>query len=85
MGSDLSVFGKRKCVFHVDPKIAHRVLDLAMTEKDLDGTKVAGRPVDDRRLGPPKRVGAILASHQTHPCNPFIDEPSDRPPLSGPS
>jgi len=44
--------GKR--VFRVDPEIANRVLDFAMTEKNLDGTKVAGRPVDDRCLRPAK-------------------------------
>ena len=49
-GSNFSILGKGKRVFHVDAKIAHRVLDLAMTEKDLDGPKVSDRPVDDRRL-----------------------------------
>jgi hypothetical protein len=49
-GSDFGILGKRKRVFHVDPKVAHGILDLTMPEKDLDGTKVAGRPVDDRRL-----------------------------------
>lgn len=74
-GSDLGVLGKGKRVFHVDPEIAHRILDLAMTGKDLDGAQVAGRPVDDRRLRSPKRVGAMLASHQTAPCHPFVDKP----------
>lgn len=54
MGSNLGILGQGKRVFHVNPEIAHRVLDLAMTEKELDGTKVAGRPVDDRRLRPAK-------------------------------
>ena len=49
-GSDFGVLSKGKRVFHVDPEIAHRALYLAMTEKDLDGTKVAGRLVDDRCL-----------------------------------
>lgn len=48
--SDFGVLGKGKRIFHVDAEIAHRVLDLAMTEKDLDGTKIAGRPVYDRSL-----------------------------------
>ncbi len=73
-GSDLCVFGKGKRVFHVDPEIAHRILDLAMAEKDLDSTQVAGRPIDDRCLRPPKRVRTIFASHQTDPCYPFIDK-----------
>ena len=46
--------GKGKRVFYVNPKIAHRILDLAMPEKDLDGAKVAGCPVDDRCLRSPK-------------------------------
>lgn len=50
-----------------------------MSKQDLDGTKVSGHPVDDRDLGPPKRVGAILASYQTNPCNPFVDEPGILP------
>lgn len=35
-GSNLGVFGKGKRVLHVDPEIAHRILDLAVAEKDLD-------------------------------------------------
>lgn len=65
--SDFSVLSKRKRVFHVISEIAHRVLDLAVTEKDLDGAKVAGRPVDDRRLSSAKGARAILAAHQTYP------------------
>jgi hypothetical protein len=41
IGSDFGVLGKGKRVFHVDSEIAHRVLDLAMTEKNLDRTKVS--------------------------------------------
>ncbi len=37
LGSDFGVFGKGKRVLHVDPEIAHGVLDLAMAEKDLNG------------------------------------------------
>lgn len=48
--SDLRVFCKGKRVLHVDPEIAHRILDLAVTKKNLDGTKVASGPVDDRCL-----------------------------------
>ena len=46
-GSNLSVLGKGKSVFHIDPQIADRVFDLAMAKQDLDRTKVAGCPVDD--------------------------------------
>jgi hypothetical protein len=74
MCSDLDVLGKRKCVFHVHPKVADGIIDLAIVEQDLDGTKVASRPIDDRRLGEPKRVGAILTSYQTHSPHPFIHD-----------
>ena len=84
MGSDLGVFGKGKRVLHVDSKIAHRILDLAMTEKDLDCSQIAGRPVDDRCLRSPERVGAILAPHQTDPCHPFVDNPSILPRAQAP-
>ena len=73
--SNFGILGKGKRVFHIDPEIAHRILDLAMSEKDLNGTQVAGCPVDYRCLRSPKRVCAILASHQTDPCHPFIDKP----------
>lgn len=35
-GSNLGAFGKGKRVLHVDPEIAHCILDLAVAEKDLD-------------------------------------------------
>lgn len=53
-GSDFGALSESKRVFHVNPEIAHRIFDLAMPEKDLHGTEVAGRPVDDRCLRPPK-------------------------------
>ncbi len=74
MDSYLGVFSKGKRIFHVNPEIAHYILDLAMAEEDMDGTGVAGRPVNNRCLRAAKRVGAIFASHQTHPCHPLIDK-----------
>lgn len=62
--------------FSINPEIAHHILDLAVAEKNLDGTQIAGRPVDDRRLGSPEREGAIFASHQANPGQPFIDKSS---------
>ena len=47
MDSDLGVFGKGKRILHVDPKIAHRILNLTMAEKDLDSAQVAGGTIDD--------------------------------------
>jgi hypothetical protein len=70
------VFGKGKRVFNVYPEIAHGVVDLAMTEQDLDGTKVSGASVDDRRLRSAQGMCAILAWHQADTRYPFIDQPS---------
>ena len=42
--------GKGERVFHCDPEITHRILDLAMAEQDLNGAKVASGPVDNRCL-----------------------------------
>ena len=49
-GSDFGIFGKGKRVFHIDAEVAHRVLELAMTEKDLDCTQVTSCSVNDRCL-----------------------------------
>lgn len=73
--SNLGVLGKGKCVFHIDAEIADRVLDLAMAEQDLDGTQIAGCPVDDRCLRSAERVRTVFTSDQTDPCHPFIDKP----------
>lgn len=49
-GSDLRILGEGKSILHVDPKVADRIFDLAVAEKDLNGAKVAGGPIDDRCL-----------------------------------
>lgn len=67
--SNFGVLGKGECVFYVDPEIAHRILGLTVTKKNLGGTRIAGRPIDDRRLGLPKRVCAVFASYQAKPAN----------------
>ncbi len=40
MSSNFGILGKGKRVFHVDGEIAHCVLDLAMTEKDLNARRL---------------------------------------------
>lgn len=52
--SNFSVLGEGQRIFYVDSEIAYRIFDLAVAEKDLNGTKIASRPIDDRRLGSPK-------------------------------
>jgi len=71
-GLDLGIFGEGESILHVDSEIADRIFDLAMAEQDLNGTKVARSPLDYRRLRSAKRVRAILASHETDTCYPFV-------------
>ena len=61
-------------VVDVDAKVAHGVLDLAVAEQDLNGPQISGRLVDDRCLGSPERMGAILRAGQTDPRHPLIDK-----------
>ena len=75
-GLDLCILGQGKSILHVDPKIAHRVLDFAMAEQDLNRTKVFGRPVDYRCFRSAKRVRAIFALQETDTCYPFVDKPA---------
>jgi hypothetical protein len=37
--SNLGILGESKRVFHIDPQIADRILDLAMTKHDLVGAR----------------------------------------------
>ena len=46
-----------------------------MAEQNLHGSQVAGLLVDDRRLGPPKRVRPVILPAQSNSGDPFIDEP----------
>jgi hypothetical protein len=52
--SNFSVLGKGERVLNIYPEIAHRILDLAVTEENLDSAQVPSRPVDYRCLCPAK-------------------------------
>lgn len=72
--SIFSVLSKGERVLNIYPEIAHGILDLAMTEKNLDSAQVASCPVDDRCLRPAKRMGAIFTSDKPNPRHPFVDK-----------
>src|SRR6266540_2793511 len=55
--SDVNLFRYCKRVINLDAEISNRTLDLGVTEQELDRPQVAGAPIDQRRLGPPQRVG----------------------------
>lgn len=58
--SDLSSFRQFEGIFHVDPEIAYRAVNLGVAEQDLDSPKIARRFVNDRRLCSSERVGTVI-------------------------
>jgi hypothetical protein len=46
------VLSERECILDVDAEVAHRALDLAVTQRRLHRSQVADGLVDDRCLGP---------------------------------
>lgn len=74
--SNLGLFCQLQRILDVCAKIPDRVLDLGVTQQDLNCTEVPGRLVDDRGLSAPERVGAIVLPPEPNRCHPFIDEAS---------
>ncbi|GAB5352530.1 hypothetical protein TMRH483_01118 [Qipengyuania sp. 483] len=68
------ILASPQSVLYVDTEIADRVLDLRVTQQDLDRTNVAGSPIDHRGFCPPKRVCSILGLPKSNCGHPFIDE-----------
>jgi hypothetical protein len=50
-------------------------LDLCMAEQELDGPKVAGAPIDQRRLRPPEGMRAEKLRIKSDAGDPFRDKP----------
>jgi len=65
---------KKQSVLYVDTEIADRVLDLRVTQQDLDRTNVAGSPIDHRGFRPPKRMRAIFGLPKSNCGHPLINE-----------
>lgn len=70
----ISVRSASKSTFYVDAQVSHGVLDLGVTEQDLDGSEVAGRLVDHRCLRASQWMGTILRSPQADRVNPFVNQ-----------
>jgi hypothetical protein len=45
---DLNLLRNQKGIVDVDPKILYNALDLGVAEQKLDGSKIAGSPIDHR-------------------------------------
>lgn len=73
------MLGEGERVLDVHPEIAHRALDLGVTQEQLHRPQIAGCLVDDRRLGPGKRVRAIVLAPQPDCCHPLVHEPGILP------
>jgi len=67
-GAESSNFGSlgwRQGIIDIDTEISNRVLDVGMAQQDLNCPEIARRFVDQRRLGSPHRVCAILPLIET--------------------
>src|SRR5712671_599577 len=84
-GSDIDLFGYSKSIINLDAKVAHRALDLCVAKQELHGSQIAGAPINQSRLGSPKRVGAEKVRVQPNVGNPLADEPGVLPRCHTPS
>lgn len=77
--SNVDALRQRQCVVNINAKIADRALNLAVTQKDLNCSKVPGSFVDHRSLGPAQRMSSVLLGIKPDDCHPFADKPSILP------
>ncbi|ARS29391.1 hypothetical protein KC8_19150 [Sphingomonas sp. KC8] len=71
---DFGTLRKAQGVIYIDAEIFDDVLDLAVTEQDLNGSQIAGDFVDHRGLGPAQRMRSIFCAVQTGSNDPFVDQ-----------
>lgn len=74
--SNLDPFRQRGCILTIDAEVAHRALDLRLSNEDLDGVEIDGALADQQRLRPPQGMDPLrlppqhdarsLCIHQTH-------------------
>jgi len=77
--SALGAFGHLQGVIHLDAKVFHGALKLAMAKQELHGPQVLRTPVDQRRLGPAQRMGAVLLRIPADESYPSLHDPSILP------
>lgn len=73
-GLNFDTLCQEQSVFDIDTKIADRILDLGMTQQNLDCPNVAGGPIDHRGFCPPKRVRSVFGLPKTNCSHPFINQ-----------
>lgn len=73
--SDVDLLGDLDGIIHLDAEVAHRALDLRMSEQKLDGSEVPGSPVDHDCLRAAQRVRAKLGRVEPDAGHPFLNKP----------
>jgi hypothetical protein len=74
--SDLDFLRNLDGIIDLNAEISNRTLNFRMAQQKLDSPQVAGSAVDERRLGPPQRVGAELQRVQADAGDPLANQPS---------
>jgi hypothetical protein len=64
----------RERVIDLNAQISDSALDLGMAEQDLNGPKVAGAPIDQCRLGPPKGMRTEKLRIKSDAGDPFREK-----------
>jgi hypothetical protein len=62
-------------VIDLNAQISDGALDLCVAEQELDGPKIAGAPIDQRRLRSSERMSAEKLRFKSDSSNPFRDKP----------
>jgi hypothetical protein len=65
----LFCFGQ--CIIDFDAEISDRAFDFSVAKQELHGSEIASAPIDQRRLGSAKRVGAEQVRVQPNAANPI--------------
>jgi len=63
----------RERVINLNAQISDGALDLCVAEQELDGPKIAGAPIDQRRLRSSEGMGAEKLRFKSDSGNPFRD------------
>jgi hypothetical protein len=72
--SDVDVFCDLNDLIYFDTEVANGARDLGVAEKRLNGAQIARPTMDQRGVGPPKRVRTELHLVETDARHPFADE-----------
>ena len=70
--SDLCLLGDLQGVIHLDAKVPHRRLKFAVAKQQLHGAQVLRASIDQRRLGSPHRVRAVVCRIKTEFLDPVL-------------